>query len=268
MLVQLFVLTSSSLFLLKGSVKLATALAYRKELKEMFDEMDNLCETISESGRLSRRYKLFDKYVNICQLINNSYHTTWSIGCLIACAYPGVMYYFTKQVVFPFSCYIPFLDPFAATGYTMTMIFQFICVVIAYNGTIGFDTFFIFGVVQGALRVDIFRLQIEELNELLIAHKDEDQNLEYHDKVKMSLHSIIKAHQAISNGVSRMGQFFYWSIAVQVGLSVVSMAISLFMTLKVLVKFVNCHKIFVEFYFNSRPHGMSPTPLVLYPFIN
>jgi 7tm Odorant receptor len=198
-------------------------------------EMEKLSKTVSNAGRLSRRYKIFDQYINRCKLINKSYHVIFAFGSLVACAYPAIMYCFTKELVFPFSCYVPFMDPFTKTGYTVTMVLHLLALFSVYNATVGIDSLFIFAVVQCAVGVDMFQVQIEEFNELLTTNEDRVEDWKFYGKVKKHLNLIIKSHQAISNAISRVGDIFYWAIAVQVGLSVVSLAISLFMTMKVII---------------------------------
>jgi 7tm Odorant receptor len=210
---------------------------HSKEFNKIFVEMERLSETISASGRLSRRYRIFDKYIDLCKLINKSYHVMGGMCCLVIIAYPGIMYLFTKELVFSFSCYIPLLDSYSGTGYTVTMLFHLLCLFIAYNGTIGFDTIFILGVVQYAIEVDIFQVHIAELNEFLLSHEGKDQTSEYLDEIERRLNSIINAHQSINSCVSRMRLILYWPTAVQVSLSIVSLAISLYMAIKVLVTF-------------------------------
>jgi 7tm Odorant receptor len=215
-----------------------TIMAYNKDLKEVYVEMEKICEYNSVAGRVSLRYKTVDKSINLCKLINKTYHAVGIISCVVICAYPGVMYFFFNEVVFAFSCYIPFVDPFSSIGYMSTMIFHLICLFFIYNATVGIDAVFFFGVIQCVVQVDIFRLQIEEFNDLLSANSDGNQNSELHGKVKSDLKSIIEAHQSINSAITRLGLIFYWPIAVQIGLSVVSLAISLFMVIMVMVTLV------------------------------
>jgi 7tm Odorant receptor len=230
---------------LKGSIKMLMVIAYKKELTKLFIDAKELCQTVSATGRLSRRYKIFDQYLNFCKLLYKGYHALGIVCCLIVCAYPGIMYLLSKKLVFAFSCYIPFMDPFSSIGYTITMIFHCICLFIVDNATVGMDTIFFFGVILCAIEVEIFKVQIDEFNELLTTNKDGDQN----DKVRRSLNSIIKAHRSVNNDIARLGLIFFWPIAIQVGLSVVSLAISLFMSITVIF-----HHIYKWGYFSYTIH--------------
>jgi odorant receptor len=196
--------------------------------------MGKLSETILKSGRLSRRYKIVNKYLNLCKLIYKACCAFGIVCCLVICAYPGAMYFFTKKLVFAFSCYIPFIDPFTSSGYTITMIFHLLCLVMIIQVTLGLDTLFMFGVVQCVVLVDIFQVQIDEFNEILQSNDSKPEDPEFQARVGKSLKAIFQAHQAIGSAMSRVGTIFFWPIAVQVGLSVMSMAISLFMAVTVM----------------------------------
>jgi 7tm Odorant receptor len=236
---------------LKGSIKLFVVIAYKKDLNKLFIDAKELCQTISDTGRLSRRYKIIDQYLNFCKLLYKIYHGSGIVCCLIVCAYPGIMYLLSKKLVFAFSCYIPFMDPFTSIGYTITMIFHCICLFIVYNTTIGIDTIFFFGVIQCTIEVEIFKVQIDEFNELLSTDKDGVQN-DKDDKVRRSLNSIIMAHRSVNNAITRLGLIFFWPIAIQVGLSVVSLAVSLFMSITVIFYYIYCLYVHSE-YLIRRP---------------
>jgi ABC-type sugar transport system permease subunit len=147
--------------------------------------------------------------------------------------YPIVMYLLYHDRYYTFIIFFPFVDYDSVVGYSLNSFYHVICLLLVLNGSLAADCVFMVAVAHFDVQVNTFFVQLDEFNEFLRLTEHTEHGAEWRLGVKKMVDAIVVAHRDILDKKNRLNDVFFNSIAVQIGTSIISLAMALFLAVTV-----------------------------------